>query len=213
VIETFVQGSHRFGFDAGRGNMITITARALDRDVDVQVGLYDEDFVLLALNDDHGTFDAELGFFDARITRYIVQQGGGFIVDVTTADDLGGRVEITVERVMTGTPIGRGEVSVTLGSIEQNGLYTQPLEAQAGDLLTITVRSLTYTLDPQVVLVSPDGVIVADNDDHGGREVDVAFYDSRIYNYPVPEDGTYTIEVVGYGGSFGQFAVTVETRR
>jgi hypothetical protein len=54
-------------------------------------------------------------------------------------------------------------------------------------------------------------VVVADNDDHGTSAADVGFLDSRIHNFIVPETGTYTIEVQGFQGSAGSFALTITT--
>lgn len=218
AVETIVNsispnGSYVHEFTAQAGDMYVITASAGDADFDPRVAVYFSAGNLLFANDDHGTSDRVIQPLDARITNLIIPQTGSYEIEVTGYSDSAGEFELTLERVATGAPLGAGEDEIFTGSVGANGTYTQTFEAQAGTYLTITARSLGGDFDPQLVLLSPNGVLVADNDDHGSAASDLSFLDSRIFNYPVTQAGTYTIEVRGYRGGAGSFAVTVTTLR
>ncbi|MCX7635627.1 MAG: flavodoxin-dependent (E)-4-hydroxy-3-methylbut-2-enyl-diphosphate synthase, partial [Syntrophales bacterium] len=47
-------------------------------------------------------------------------------------------------------------------------------------------------------LMEEIGVMLAENDDHSSELNELAFRDSLIRNFPIPETGTYTIEVRGF---------------
>lgn len=199
-------------FSANAGDVYVITARATSDDFDPRVILL-AGTQILADNDDHGSSDRALGPFDSRITNYIFQQSGQYTVEVRGYQDSAGPFELMLERVATGAPLGPGTDQVFTGQIAANGTFVQEFQAQAGDYLTISVRALTQNFDPRVALVSPDGVVVAANDDHGSNTPDLSFLDSRITNFYVEQSGTYSIEVSGYQDSAGSFALTVTTRR
>lgn len=205
-------------FDAEAGDVYTLTAEADSSAFDADIWLYDESGDLVFVNYDHGSSDPSLSFYDARISNLIIQESGRYEVVVTgyeagTADYGEGDITLTIERVATGAPLGRGEEQVFLDELQANSTAQQTFEALAGDFVTITVRSLDDNLDPLVDLLSPDGVILANNDDHGSRSATLAQFDARIYNFLIPEDGTYTAEVSGYRDSAGSFAITIEIIR
>ncbi len=91
-------------------------------------------------------------------------------------------------------------------------------EGQAGDAVTITVRSVVPAserdpLDDAVVAVrAPDGRWLAYNDDHRNDDPDLLPTDARIRDLTLPYSGTYTIQASTYGGIYpGQVEVTLET--
>ncbi len=213
-----LQEDFTYDFEAEAGDVLTITAQAASTDLDVDVWVENENGDVVMMNYDHGSSDASLNFYDARIPNLIIQESGRYQVTVTgyeagTTDFAEGDLTLTIERVMTGAPVGPGEEQVFLGELQANGTSQQTFEAQAGDFVTITVRSLNDNLDPLVDLISPDGVILANNDDHGSRSGSLGRLDARIYNYLISEDGTYTAEVGGYRDRAGAFALTITTIR
>jgi hypothetical protein len=213
-----LEEDYEYSFDAEAGDVLTITAQAASSELDVDVWVYDENDEVVGNNYDHGSSDASLGFYDARITNLVIQESGRYQVMVTgyeagTSEFAEGDLTLTIERVMTGAPLGEGDEQVFLGELEANGTTQQTFEAQAGDFVTISVRSLNDNLDPLVDLLSPDGVILANNDDHGSRSGSLGRLDARISNFIIPEDGTYTAEVGGYRDSAGAFAITITILR
>ncbi|MDZ4764854.1 MAG: hypothetical protein SGI73_09905 [Chloroflexota bacterium] len=205
-------------FDANVGDVITISARAQTENLDVDLALYNLNEELLESNYEHGTSDSTLFFYDARINNYIVQETGSFLVEVTgyevdTGTRINGDLELTIERVTTDAPLGLGDDQVFLGEIEPNGIFAQSFEAEAGDYVTIRVRSLTRGFDPTVDLLTPSGVLAETNDDHGSNDSSLARFDSQIMRYRVTESGMYGVEVGGYRDTAGSFGITVTTVR
>ena len=214
-----VQGSIRpndtftYHLEAQAGDVYTITVRAITNDFDPRVSVYDPAENFLITNDDHGSSARDLGVFDSRISNLILRESGRYTINVNGYQTSAGDFELIIERVDTGAPTGQGTDQVFTGEIRPNGTFTQTFEAQAGDYVTITVRALSTDFDPRVALVSPDDVIVADNDDVGTSDPNLGVFDSRIHNYRVTESGTYTVEVQGYQTSAGSFALTITTIR
>lgn len=198
---------------ARAGDVYTITARATNPNFDPQLTLRDADQRILIANDEHGTSDASLRFLDARIHNYIIESDGTYFIDVTGFRNSFGTFTLTIELIAQNAPLTQPIDQIFTGQIGVGEVFTQTFEAQAGDFVTISVRTLSQGFDPQVALVSPSGLIVADNDDHGTNASDIGFLDSRIHNYPIVESGTYQIEVTGYRASAGTFAVIISTIR
>jgi hypothetical protein len=209
---------YEYYIDANAGDVITLTAQALQDTLDVDLAVYDLQDTLVDSNQEHGTADATLFFFDARINNLIIQQTGTYLIEVVGYDPstfapMGGDFELSIERVMTGAPTGVGDEQVFLGEIAPNGIFSQTFEAQTGDFITITVRSLSNRFDPIIDLLSPDGVLIANNDDHGTGSRLLGRWDSQIMRILITQSGTYTIEVGGYRDSGGVFGITVTTVR
>jgi hypothetical protein len=201
-------------FDAQAGDVYTITVRAAPQsELDPRILLYDSAGSFVFGNDDHGTSDPTLAFRDGRIFNLIVQAADTYTLAVDGYEGSAGDFVVTLERVATNAPLGDGDDELFTGTISANSTYTQTFDAQAGDYVTITVQSQTQDFDPRVQLLSPDGVILADNDDHGTGAVELDVYDSRISNFIIPKTDIYTIEVQGYRASAGAFKLTITTLR
>ncbi len=204
--------------DANAGDVLVITATAITETLDVDVGIYNLQDNLLDASYEHGSTDPSLFFYDARINNFIVQQTGTYLIEVVgfragSNERAAGDFMLTIERVGTGAPLGTGTNAVFLGEIAPNGRFTQPFTARAGDFVTITVRALTAGFDPVVALISPEGVLLATNDDHGSSDGTLARFDAQIVRYRMPTDGEYTIEVSGYRDAAGSFGITITTIR
>lgn len=202
-----------YELNAQAGDVYTITVRAISSEFDPRVSVYDPNEDFLFSNDDHGTAARDIDLFDSRISNLILPESGSYTINVNGYQDSAGDFELIIEQVATGAPVGRGTDELFTGEIRPSGTFTQTFDAQAGDYVTITVRSLTQDFDPRVALLSPEGVIVADNDDVGTSATDIGVFDSRIQNFIIPESGTYTVEVQGFQASAGSFALTITTVR
>ncbi len=197
---------------AEAGDVYTLTVQALDPALDPQVGLFLEDEnEPLYVNDDHNSSSPELAYYDARITNLIIPQTGTYDVAVAGYQDSAGPFELTIERTARGGPLGEPGVETVSGKVESNGVYLHEVTLPAGAYVTITVAAVDSVFDPQVTLITPDGVIATDNDDHSSGDPALQQSDSRIHHYFVGQSGVYTIEIRGFRGSGGFFTLTIAT--
>lgn len=206
-------GEFEYNFQANAGDMYTFTAVATSGDLDPILRIFDDaSGQFLFGNDDHGTSDLDLNFYDSRIQRYIFQEAGSFVLTLNGYSTTAGRFELTVEHVMSDAPIGNGTEEVITNSITANEIFTHEFTAQAGDIVSVTARALTSSFDVSLVLISPDGELIADNDDHGTADANLSVRDAHINNFIVTESGTYTAEVSGWRDSAGSFALIITTK-
>ncbi|HYO89334.1 MAG TPA: hypothetical protein VER79_11835 [Candidatus Limnocylindrales bacterium] len=195
------------------GDVYTLTTRALDSAFDPQMGIFAERRNdLLAGNDDHSTSSTDLAFFDSRITNFIVPETGAYDVVIGGYESSGGPFELTIERTGRGGPLGAPDVETVSGSVAPNGVFVHEATLPEGAYVTLRIAATAgSTIDSQVTLITPDGVIAADNDDHTSGDPNLAPTDSLIRNFYVAQAGVHTIEVRGYPGTSGAFTLTIET--
>ncbi len=94
-------------------------------------------------------------------------------------------------------------------TVGENATYTRAFDASAGDTVTITVRGLGLEFDPHVQLLSPDGEVLVENEDHETPAFGLGDYDAQIAQFVIPADGTYSIQVTEYDGAAGSFELTI----
>lgn len=138
------------------------------------------DVVLELVGPDGGTIAyADAPDNDApSIVRVLLDSAGDYTVRVNTFNGEGtGEVEVslTVEPLLTLTP-DSPSVWVPLGA---NAIALVRVEGFDGDA-AVTVRDPNGLLDPGVALTSPDGEIIAANDDHGTADVTLNRFDARL---------------------------------
>jgi hypothetical protein len=93
-----------------------------------------------------------------------------------------------------------------------SGPFIFTFQAQAGDLITLTmVADRGQQLDPALVLIDPQGNVIAQNDD----SFDPAFgpLNARLVNFPIPANGTYTIQAMRSTGANGSFTLMLRGNR
>jgi hypothetical protein len=93
-----------------------------------------------------------------------------------------------------------------------SGPFVFTFQAQAGDLITLTmVADRGQQLDPALVLIDPQGKVIAQNDD----SFDAAFgpLNARLVNFPIPVNGTYTIQAMRSTGANGSFTLMLRGNR
>ncbi len=205
-------GTYTTHLDANVGDVYTITVQASTTDFDPRVVVYLNDTYIID-NDDYGTNDPALQQTDSRIYDWIVKEAGSYEIDVRGYQQSAGSFTLTIDKVATEAPTGLPSEQVSLGTVKSRETFTQTFEAQAGDYVTITARSLTTDFDPYVALVDSAGTVLIDNDDHGTSSASLGFYDSWINNYHITAGGTYTVEVSGATDVAGSFGLTIGTLR
>ncbi|MBI1258280.1 MAG: hypothetical protein GC204_12475 [Chloroflexi bacterium] len=214
VIQGTVQpgDTYTYNLQANAGDVYTITVQSKTQDFDPSVSIYLNNSYVID-NDDYGSSDPALQSTDARIYNWIFQETGDYEIDVRGYQSSGGDFTMTLNRVATGAPYGSPIEQVDLGSLTSGETYSYNFDAEEGDWVTITVRTLTNGFDPYVSLLDGDGTVLLNNDDNGSGYGDYAYYDSLIRNYYISSSGSYTIEVTGVNGSSGSFGVTIDTER
>ncbi len=124
-----------------------------------------------------------------------------------------GNAQISFSWQQVGSSIGGGAGGGTItygqtvtGTITSGGTNTWTFTGNAGDVITIAVNAGSPpTLDPTVTLNGPSGNQLAFNDDI----TDNVNLNSLISNFTLPQAGTYTIIVAGFGGTAGPYTLTL----
>lgn len=88
------------------------------------------------------------------------------------------------------------DLPVTL-TMEDGILYRLPLQAAAGQVVTITAESPNDLADPLLLLLDPSGVPVAANDD-----IVVGDYTARIDQFTLPTSGAYLVLLTHSDGGY-----------
>lgn len=120
------------------------------------------------------------------------------------AQDFASAIQMRTSEVVVVEPLVDAEplqLTMTFGRT-----FHLPFEAQSGQKLTINVTNVNPNeVDPDVLLISPDGVPLVFNDDANDETLDAA-----IMEYMLPESGIYTVVVShANGGSEGDITFTL----
>lgn len=204
------------------GESIAVTVRSLETQntLDPTVEVLDADSQRVAYNDDHGsTANTTLARLDSRV-EVTLDEAAALTVRVNTFSGAQrGRVEVVLvsdEQAappdapeQTGTLVLSTTPTVIRDAVPPGGEWTGTFTAQAGQFLTLSVRSRDARLDPRVFLRDAAGTTLAQNDDHAGDDPALDRFDSQIAEFLIPADGTYTMTVNGFSGGSGPFELTL----
>lgn len=99
--------------------------------------------------------------------------------------------------------------SSVLGTITAaDQVLTYSFNGSAGDLIQATVRNWTWTLDPQINLIAPDGQLLATSGTHPLSDDPLAAALALF----LPQTGMYSLKVGGEGGTTGDFVLKLQGR-
>lgn len=188
-------------FTARQSDMITLRMSRLSGDLDPLLIVSDEDGSILAVSDDEGAgTDAFIEFqslpFDGRyfvIATCFGQEHGVTQGEYSLVVERAGNSLVVDSTLTYGTQV--------LGRINaQTPLVFYFLSAQRGDVITITMRRTSGTLDPHLDLATVEGLVLASDDDSmaGGSTLDAA-----ITNFTVPQRGLYLVVATRFGREAG----------
>lgn len=187
-------------FEGQEGDVISILMSSLA--LDSYLELYDPNGDLIEEDDDSG------GGLQALIEGVELEMDGTYtIVARTFAGQRRGEYTlILIEgEEFSGLPAGTIEIGDTIeGTLPPGTEQIYTFMGNAGDEVTIELDSDDLTMDPYVELRSPDGDLLAEDDDSGGG------LNARIDDFDLPEDGEYQIVVrtsLGAGG--GEYTLTL----
>lgn len=95
--DTVARARNVFEVEFEAGEIVRITARALNASLDPEIDLLTPDLIYVATNDDHGTEATDLGRFDARIEQIVIEESGVYELDVNSVSG-SGPFEVVIER-------------------------------------------------------------------------------------------------------------------
>ncbi|MCS7071568.1 MAG: tetratricopeptide repeat protein [Anaerolinea sp.] len=110
-------------------------------------------------------------------------------------DDYSRYIDLNTLRQINAEPLFP-DLPVTL-AMEDGILYRLPLQAAAGQVVTITAESPNDLADPLLLLLDPSNVPVAANDD-----VVIGDYTARIEQFTLPVSGVYLVLLTHSDGGY-----------
>ena len=198
-----------FIFEGLRGEYITIRLRSTSGNLDPVLAVLDDRGAILIYRDDaDGGADVTVNQIPLpRSTTYTLVIGRfGYNQGSTT-----GEYELNIERIgvsaESGSALRFGDtVANTITETEPQIFYS--FRALRGDIVTLTMRRDSGTLDPFLQVVNARRQILAANDDMPESN------NARIERLIIEEDGQYLIIASRYGEAAGQttgsFLLTLE---
>jgi hypothetical protein len=177
--------SETYTFAGEAGQVVTITL--ISEDFDTYLRLYGPNGDELVTDDDGA------GNLDSRISLFELPENGLYTIAVETFSGDTGDYTLTLSTATIDTIEYSDSVD---GLLEVSGTAGYRFTGEAGDVITITVRSSEF--DTYVTLSESAGSYpLAENDDGGDGT------NSLIGPFTLPSDGVYIITVRSYSNSSG----------
>lgn len=189
-------------FDGLRCEAISVRLRATSGNLDPILTILDNTGTAIATRDDTaGSLEAHIDLLRLPTAGryYIVAGRFGYGLGSTA-----GNYELVIERIgngsLSGCALRYGDTAFyRINNDEPEVFYT--FQAQAGDIVNVSMRASSGNLDAYVLVTDSAGFILADSDDILGS------LDAEVEGLFIPADGTYFIIATRYGqqvGSTGQ---------
>lgn len=187
---------------------VRLSVESLSEEIDPVVWIVDSRKRLLAYNDnvDEGTH--------AKIDNlYLLPDSYTIFIDSFNGVSEGD-VIVSLEIVDPfDMALRSSETSILINAfLPEDTVFSYDFPAKANDIITVTVRDVSGSLDPYLTIYDESGNLLIVNDDHQSTDLSLNIFDSRITEWDVPADGNYRIEVHDFSGNSGQFALTVTTQ-
>ncbi len=196
--------SQSWTFQGTAGQRVTISAAdgGASGELDVAVRLIAPDGSEEAFNDDQEGIDL-FNQTDAQIVNHPLAQSGAYTIQVESADGEGTyQLALSETRAFT-LENNSATLQGTLDDI--NVAQRWQFQAQGGETLDMTLVTTDGDLDPLLRVVSPQGEVIAENDD--AEEEDMGT-DSQLVGVMLPEAGTYLLEAARFDG-VGSYTLTI----
>lgn len=190
-----------YTFSGQENDVITLRMTRMSGDLDPLLVVADETGSILAISDDDGErTDAFIEF------QHLPASGRYFVIATRFGQEHGvtsGEYSLLLERMGSSLVVNSTLTygAQVLGRINaQTPLVFYFLNAQRGDVITITMRRTSGSLDPHLDLATVEGLVLASDDDSmaGGSTLDAA-----ITNFTIPRTGLYLIVATRFGREAG----------
>jgi len=190
-----------YAFTGQANEVIAVSMTRLTGDLDPYLLLIDDKGNILASSDDDGPgADAQIKF------KPLPEDGRYFVIATRFGQELGstsGEYALSLERIGGGvtehTVLHYGDS--VIGRISRNEPLTfYFLRAQRGDVINVTMRRTSGSLDPHLDLATADGIVLISNDDDPRAE---GTLDAGIANYTILDSGIYVIVATRFGREAG----------
>lgn len=197
-------------YQAQRGDIINITARAID-DIDVVLEVLNPQNERIAFNDNHHTSNEDISVSDAVIEHLSLNEAGNYLIRVDSFNGVSvGDVEITLHTEPKFEIISEQDNLLVLQvDLRENQTFIYKLEPENNGIITVTVEAQGIT-DTILQLRDSNDEIIAENDDYSGTEVFVSSLSSRIEDIAVQADEAYYLHVNEFLGRPATIGVTIE---
>ncbi|MFZ4816278.1 MAG: pre-peptidase C-terminal domain-containing protein [Phototrophicaceae bacterium] len=204
-----------YSFPARRGDIINITMRRVNGDLDPLIRLLNTETQQIAVAD-----DTPGGLtLDAEVRGWVIDSDGTYVIVASRYGELAGNSTgaflLTLEE---SDASGLGNMLVTAATINYEdsaegeltaARYEQfyTFNAAANDIVTIQMDRLSGSLDAYLVLLDENRREITADDDSGGGQ------NAQIIEARLPADGTYTILATRFnrdaGSTVGRFRITL----
>lgn len=202
-----LNGETILAYESAGGEVITVTARAID-EIDTVLEILTPDMARLAYNDDHDTTSENLALTDSALEQITLEEAGIYTIRVNSFNGVSeGEVEVTLSQV------ARTAGDTVMITLTPSSRYFHTFSAQAGDIVTITARDSRSLLDPVLILRRDSGEEISRNDDHQSDDLSLNIFDSRIQTLTIDVDGEYTIELREFMGRAGSIELSIQNDR
>jgi len=198
-----------FDYAGEADDIITVTLRATS-DLDAQLNnpileIWDIHGKRIAYNDNYPNEDNPR---DAQLSNIHLTETGIYTIRADTYGGIfAGEFEILI------TPSDPYQRQTTDDGIifylPRYAIFSETMNFDAGDVVTITAQDLSGTLDPSLWINAPDGTTLAENDDHASADFGLGILDSRISALSITQTGNYKIHVRDFLGRAGHIRLTI----
>ncbi len=187
--------SHRYSFNVKKQGMAEISLMSADSMLDPLVELHSADGKVLGRDDDGG------GNRDSRLF-YLVEPGE-YIIVAKPYGNTSGRYRLTMD-LKDVIPQAHTDISTGVtreGFLLSGKIHRYDFRLKRDTLVSIDAIQLMPNCDPMLSLLDGKGEPLANDDDGGGGR------NARIFREL--KSGSYRIDVIGYGNSFGGYKLSV----
>ncbi|MDQ7027809.1 MAG: hypothetical protein Q9P44_19885 [Anaerolineae bacterium] len=194
-----------WAFDALAGERITLTAVAslesLTLDIALRLLAPDGSELIFVDNDEEGL---TLNPFNPQIRSLDLPQDGEYVVIVELVSGTG-RYQMGLSKSRN-LELETGELAVQGMLSEVLPLQEWILDGRGGQSITVTLESVSGTLDPIVRVLNPRGDVLAENDDALDAGLGL---NSQVIDVSLPQNGAYIIQAARFFGD-GAYVLTIE---
>jgi hypothetical protein len=206
--------SQLYTFNGTSGQNVTVSLKRRSGDLDALLIMLNPDGTELARND-----DTSANNIDSVIGNLPLPETGQYTVVATRfGQRFGpstGEFDLAVTEGLSNSPTTVSLSQIMTYDTSKTGTITDEIPVQAfgfvgnaGDVVSISMSSLTGDLDPFLILTTGTGDEIIRNDDDPLKQI----RDSYIQGVTLPADGAYTIIASRYQQTFGESTGNFELR-